>query len=61
MKNLTNNKQKTLAKSHQFEIVDDDQALNLQGGLKNEEDLFSKNIDVESMWHKATSILDSLV
>ncbi len=61
MKNLINDKRKTFTESYQFEMVENDQALNLQGGLKNEDDLFSENMDVKIKWHKATSLLDDLV
>lgn len=61
MRKLVNSNRKNFTKPFLFEVVDEEQALNLQGGLKNEEDLFSNNIDVDNMWHRATSILDDLV
>ena len=63
MENLINNKRKTLLESYLFEIVDDNQSLNIQGGVKKEDDIddiFNTDIVTESKWHKATSILDNL-
>jgi hypothetical protein len=61
MKNLINNKRKTLSESFSFDMISEEQSESLHGGQKSEKDLFDDNINPENIWHKATSILDDLI
>jgi hypothetical protein len=61
MKNLINNKRKTLSESFLFDVINEEQSENLQGGQKIEKNMYEDKINSESIWHKATSILDDLI
>ena len=52
---------KTLVSDNTFELINDESSLFIQGGNDSHQSDFKEQSEPESIWQKATSILDDLI
>lgn len=61
MKNLIEKKRNKLATINIVELLNEEHSLNIQGGGNKYEKYHEDQKETESMWQKATSMLDDLI